>query len=308
MNQDRLPRLRVAMTGASGLIGSALTRRLTSEGHTVVPVVRGTPRPGAISWDPERGVIDASALEGVDAVVHLAGESVARRWTDKQRERILSSRIQGTNLLSRTLAALAQPPRVLVSASAIGIYGDRGDEQLSEDARLPGEGSPSFLAQVAAAWEAATQSAERAGIRVVHLRTGIVLTTAGGALKPMLLPFRMGLGGRLGHGRQWMSWITLDDLLGAYAFALESEDLRGAVNGVAPNPVTNREFTRSLAEVLHTPALFPAPAAILRLALGRMADELLLSSQRVIPEQLETHGFHFRFPDLKPALVHVLSQ
>jgi hypothetical protein len=300
--------LTIVMSGASGLIGGAISRHLTARGHRVIPLVRHRPGGDQLGWDPDQNRIDAQGLNGCDGVVHLAGESIAKRWTAAQMNRVMASRERGTTLISRTIASLANPPRVLLSASAIGIYGDRGDELLAEDARVPGQDSESFLARVCTVWEGATAPAAAAGIRVAQLRTGIVLTTAGGALKPMLIPFRLGLGGRIGSGRQWMSWITLDDLVAAYAFVLLTPELHGPVNGVAPNPVVNREFARLLGEVLHRPALIPAPATALRLAMGRMADELLLYSQRVIPDQLEKHGFGFKYPDLKPALVHLLSQ
>ncbi len=298
----------IAMTGASGLIGGALRRTLAAAGHRVIPVVRHPPSQDEIGWDPEQNRIDSAGLEGLDAVIHLAGESVAQRWTASTQERILRSRERGTTLLSTTLARLKRPPKSLVSASAIGIYGNRGGELLPETASIPGTNSASFLARVGTIWEQSTAAAAAAGIRVVHLRTGIVLTPRGGALKPMLIPFRLGLGGRLGSGRQWMSWITLDDLLSAYHHCLTQAELTGAVNGVAPNPVINQEFTRILAELLHRPAIFPVPAPILHLLLGTMADELLLYSQRVVPSQLEQSGYNFKFPELKSALVHLLSQ
>lgn len=296
------------MTGASGLIGRALRALLIAAGHRVLPVVRHPPSQDEIGWDPERSRIDATGFEGLNAVVHLAGESVAQRWTADRMERIRRSRELGTSLLARTLAGVKRPPESLISASAIGIYGDRGDELLPEEAPTPGASSQSFLARVGTTWEASAAPAASAGIRVVHLRTGIVLTPAGGALKPMLVPFRLGVGGQLGSGRQWMSWIAMDDLLGAYQHCLTGNGLSGPVNAVAPNPVINREFTRLLAEVLHRPALFPVPAVALRLLLGRMADELLLYSQRVVPGQLDRSGFAFRYPDLKLALVHLLSR
>jgi uncharacterized protein (TIGR01777 family) len=313
----------VLVSGATGLVGSALVATLGA-GHEVVRLTRGAARPpgarmaatageGATStprapadlhWDPERGVLDRGALEGLDAVVHLAGESIAgRRWNAAHKRRVRESRVTGTRLLCEALAALARPPRVLVSSSAIGYYGDRGDEALGEESP-PGAG---FLADVAREWEESTAAAERRGIRVVRLRTGIVLAARGGALEPMRRLFLLGCGGPLGSGGQWMSWIALDDLAGAIVHCLAREDVRGPVNAVAPGAVTQLEFARTLGRVLERPAWVPAPRFAVRLALGReMADELLLASQRVVPRRLEASGYAFRFPALEPALRHVL--
>lgn len=299
--------MQVLVSGASGLIGSALVPLLTTGGHEVVRLVRRRPRRGeaAVEWDPERGVKDASRLEGLDAVVHLAGEGVAEgRWTVERKSRIRLSRVHGTRLLAEALAGLKRPPRVLVSASAIGVYGDRGDETL-EERSSPGLG---FLAEVGQDWEAAATPAAAAGVRVVLPRFGIVLSPRGGALARMLLPFRLGAGGRVGSGRQWMSWVALDDAVTAVLHALATPGLSGPVNVVAPEPVTNAEFARTLARVLGRPALAPVPAFAARLAFGEMADALLLASQRVAPARLLATGFEFRQPRLEPALRHLLGR
>jgi uncharacterized protein len=294
----------VLVTGASGFIGSAVVPALTTGGHSVRRLTRGTPREeNEYRWDPAAGDIDARALTGIDAVVHLAGESVAGRWTRAKKERILRSRVDGTRTLSEALAGLKPPPRVLVCASAIGYYGDRGDEVLTEESS-PGEG---FLAEVVREWEAASRPAEEADIRVVRLRFGIVLSPAGGALRTMLRPFRLGVGGRLGSGRQWMSWISIDDVVGAIHHALFTDDLGGAANAVAPNPVTNAELTKALARVLRRPALFPVPAMALRLALAEFSRDVL-SSARVIPGRLRETGYGFRHPELELALRHLLGR
>lgn len=296
---------RVVVTGASGLIGSALTSLLRAAGHSVTPLVRRAPAHGEIGWDPDAGRIDAAALEGVDAVVHLAGESIADgRWTAARKRRILESRTQGTGLLAATLARLERPPAVLVSASAIGFYGDRGAERLDERS-APGHG---FLPTVVQAWEAATGPAEAAGIRVVHSRFGIVLSANGGALARMLPPFRAGLGGRLGSGDQYMSPVSLDDVAESLHHCIATSSIRGAVNVTCPEPVRNREFTRTLGAVLHRPALFVVPRVALHLAMGEMVDELLFASARVEPAALLASGYRFRHPTLELALRHVLER
>ena len=300
------PRLHVVVSGASGLIGSALLSRLTGRGHRVSRLVRRSAGAGEISWDPSRGVLDPADLEGVDAVVHLAGENVGARWTAARKQRIRSSRVAGTKLLSETVARLRRRPAVLVSASAIGIYGDRGDETLTEASGL-GNGDRDFLVSVTQEWEAAADPARAAGIRVVHPRFGVVLSPDGGALARLLLPFRLGLGGRLGSGSQWMSWISIDDTIGAIEQALSNPGLNGPVNVTAPEPVTNREFTRTLGRVLSRPTLFSVPAAALRLALGEMAQSTVLASARVLPTKLVEVGYRFTQPSLEAALRHVLG-
>ncbi|HYC30999.1 MAG TPA: TIGR01777 family oxidoreductase [Gemmatimonadales bacterium] len=299
--------LHVAITGASGLLGTALTRSLTAAGHRVTPVSRTPGRPESIHWDPVRGTIDRAALEGLDAVVHLAGETVGRRWTAERKRRIRESRVAGTRLLAEALAGLARPPRVLVSASGVGAYGDRGDEILTE-ASGTADAPPDFFVTLAREWEGATEPARAAGVRVVVPRMGVVLTPAGGALQRMLLPFRLGVGGPLGSGRQWLSWIAMDDALGALHHALMSDRLSGPVNVTAPEPVRSREYARTLGRVLGRPAVFPVPALALRLLFGEMADVALLSSQRALPARLLETGYVFRYPGLEAALRHVLER
>ena len=300
----------VAVTGASGLVGSALVPALTSTGHRVLRLVRGAggaPAAGEpiARWDPESGALEASALAGVDALVHLAGESVASgRWTESKKRRIRSSRVDATRRLAGALARLERPPRVLVTASAVGYYGDRGSELLREES-APGAG---FLAEVCREWEAATEPAAHAGIRVVRLRIGMALSRRGGALATMLTPFRLGAGGPVGGGAQWVSWIALDDLVRAIRHALTTDTLAGPVNAVAPEPVTNRELARTLGRVLGRPALLPLPAVALRLLFGQMADELLLASARVEPARLRATGFTFRHATLEGALRHELGR
>jgi len=297
------------VSGASGLIGSALRAVLSTGGHRSVPLVRNSRAPSeaaeGIGWDPRTGSIDAERLEGVDTIVHLAGESIAsRRWSAEQRASIRDSRVTGTRLLAETVAALKRPPEALICASATGWYGDRGAELLPEDAG-PGRG---FLADVCREWEAAADPARDAGIRVVHLRFGMILWPSGGALKKMIPPFQAGVGGRTGSGQQFWSWISLDDAVGAILHAAATGTLDGPVNVVSPQPVRNAEFAAVLGAVLGRPACVPLPAGVLRLALGQMADELLLSSARVIPTRLLESGFRFRDPELEPALRHMLGR
>ncbi len=297
--------MRIAITGADGFIGRPLAARLAAAGHEVLKLVRRAPRaPGEAAWDPAAGTIDRAALAGVDGVVHLAGASIAGgRWTAARRALLRDSRTGPTRLLAETLAALQPRPRVLVSASATGFYGDRGEEWLDESSAA-GTG---FLAETARAWEAAAAPATRAGIRVAHPRTGLVLAPHGGALAAMLPVFRLGLGGPLGAGRQWWSWIALEDAVAALVHALEREDVRGPFNVVAPAPVRCAAFARALGAALRRPALLPAPAFALRLVLGAgQADELLLAGQRVRPAALERTGFSFARPELGPALARML--
>jgi uncharacterized protein (TIGR01777 family) len=299
--------LRIAISGAGGLVGAALAARLTGEGHRVLRLVRREAVEGtdAVAWDPVAGRIDRAGLEGTDAVVHLAGENVAAaRWSAAQKERIRSSRVDGTRLLAGALAGLRRPPRVLVNASAIGYYGDRGDEPLDEDS-APGTG---FLAETCAAWEAATEAARRGGMRVVRLRIGVVLSARGGALARMLLPFRLGLGGRVGNGRQYMSWITLEDLVRTVSHALGDERLEGPVNAVAPRPARNAEFARALGRVVRRPVWLPLPGWLVRLLLGEMGEALLLAGARVLPVRLERSGFAFRHGDAAAALQSILGE
>jgi hypothetical protein len=300
------PALNVAVTGASGLIGSALIRRLESDGHRVTRLVRRAAGPGEISWDPVSGRLEPGQLEGMDAVIHLAGENVGVRWTAARKRQIKSSRIQGTRLLSEAIARARRRPGVLVSASAIGIYGNRGDEVLTENSPA-GDAVLDFLAEVGREWEAAAEPARASGVRVIHPRFGLVLSPEGGALRKMLLPFRLGLGGRLGSGTQWMSWISIDDVVGALLHVLLTESFSGPVNLVAPEPVRNRDFTAILGGVLSRPTPFAVPAAALRLALGEMATSTLLASARVLPKRLLAAGYRFEHPDLNTALRHVLK-
>jgi uncharacterized protein (TIGR01777 family) len=296
----------VAISGASGLLGSALAASLQADGHHVVRFVRGgVTGPDMIGWDPEAGRIDAPALEGIDAVVHLAGEGIGeRRWSAQQKRRIRDSRIKGTSVLTAAVASRERKPSVLVAASAVGIYGDRGDEILTEDS-APGEG---FLAELCRAWEDETRPARDAGVRTVNVRTGIVLTARGGALQRMLLPFRLGLGGKQGSGKQWMSWITLDDEIAALRAAIDDTRLSGPVDFTSPNPVTNADFAHALGRVLHRPTVLPTPMLPLKLRYGgELVDALLLAGQRVLPTRLEAISFPFRDPVLQPALEAVLS-
>jgi len=295
----------VVISGATGLIGAALSARLASEGQDVVALVRRAVRPGerAISWDPAAGTIDRAALEGCDVVVHLAGENVFGRWTAAKQRRIRDSRVLGTRLVSDAIAGLARRPRVLLAASAIGYYGDRGAEELTEQS-APGD---DFLARVARDWEAATAPAARAGVRVVNLRFGVVLTPSGGALATMLPAFRLGLGGPIGGGAQYLSWIALDDALAAIAHALTTDSLTGPINITAPHPVRHVEFVRTLGRILRRPAVLPVPAFALRLVFGVEGAAMLQSGQRVLPSRLLASGFAFRFDALEPALWHLLA-
>jgi len=290
--------MKIAMTGSSGLVGTALMPLLAAGGHDIVRLQRPS------DWNPERRTVNGSALSGTDALIHLAGENIAAgRWTAARKQRILDSRMQATRFISEAISQLNPSPTVLVSASAIGYYGDRGGEVLREESP-PGKG---FLADVCRQWEAATESATRKGIRVVHLRIGIVLSPKGGALAKMLLPFKMGLGGRIGSGQQYWSWISLDDLCAAIVHSIQAPGLHGPVNIVSPTPVTNAEFTKALGRALGRPTIFPMPAFVARAALGEMADPLLLASARVEPAKLVSSRFVFRYPELEPTLKSLLG-
>lgn len=295
------PRLTVAITGATGLIGSNLRDFLTTGGHRVISLVRDSRklREDAILWNPAAGEIDRDGLVGVDAVVHLAGTSIASgRWTDARKRSIKASRVRGTELISRALAEMNDGPRVLVSASAIGYYGDRGAEPLNESA-LPGKG---FLAEVCRAWEGATKPAERAGVRVVNVRAGVALSPQGGALGQMLLPFKVGAGGRLGSGKQYLSWIDLDDLVGVFHHAVQTDFLRGPVNATAPNAVTNATFTAALGRALGRPTVVPVPGLAVKAAFGELGKELLLWGQRVTPTKLLESGFEFFYEGVEDSM------
>jgi len=297
--------MRILMSGASGQVGRALTGALEKDGHHVVPLRRGTSDQGGVSWNPRNGDLLSGTLEGLDAVIHLAGDNISEgRWTGAKKRLIRDSRRGPTRFLSEKIAALGHPPKAFLSASAIGIYGDRGEEVLDENS-APGQG---FLPDVCVEWEAATEPAESAGLRVCHLRLGAVLSRDGGALGKMKVPFQLGVGGPLGDGRQWFSWIGIDDVTGAVKHLLEHPDLSGPVNLTAPNAVRNAEFSMALGRVLKRPALMRAPAAALRLALGEVADAVLLSSARVQPEALTLTGYTFRFPEIEPALRHLLKK
>lgn len=316
-----MPLMKVLVSGASGMVGSALLPALAAAGHQVGRLVRPGSTGGAgttggsgagrgtsgsfdVAWDPAAERIDAAKLDGFDAVVHLAGVNIASgRWTNALKDQLRKSRVDSSQLLSRALANMQRPPRVLVQASAIGFYGDRGDEALTEKS---GRGH-GFLPALCVAWESAAEPAEKRGIRTVFLRFGVILSAQGGALTKMLLPFRLGAGGVVGSGKQFMSWITLDDAVGAIAHAVGTEGLHGPVNAVAPRAVTNLEFTKTLGRVLRRPTILPVPAFAARLAFGEMADALLLASTRVVPEKLQATGFRFRQAEIEPALRHLLT-
>ncbi len=299
--------MKILITGSTGLIGSALVSSLTAGGHTVRRLLRPSRQPAGSDavWDPSAGTLEPQVFEGIDAVVHLAGENIAGgRWSSRRKARIRDSRVNGTRLVSEALARLSNPPAVWICASAIGYYGNRGDTILNE-------GSPAgsgFLPDVCREWEAATKAALQKGVRVVNLRIGVVLSPAGGALAKMLPPFKMGVGGKVGDGKQFMSWIALDDVVGTILHVLTHERLTGPVNAVSPNPVTNLQFTRTLGRVLRRPTIFPMPALAARMAFGEMADELLLSSTRVQPARLTGSGFQFRYASLESALRHLLGR
>jgi len=291
--------MKILIAGASGLVGSALVSKLKAEGAEVTPLVRSAAKSGEIEWHPDRGSIDAPALQGCDAIINLAGDGIANgRWTEEKKRRILDSRVNGTRLLCETVANLSRKPKAFINASAVGFYGSRGDELVDEDSG-PGEG---FLASVCRQWELATAPAEQAGIRVVKLRFGVILAKGGGIMGSILGPFKFGLGGKIGSGDQVMSWVAMDDVVAAISFILQNESLRGPINVVAPHPVTNEEFTKTLGHVLSRPTALAMPAFAVRLAFGEMADEMLLTSQRVIPKKLNDAGYEFQQPELEGAL------
>jgi hypothetical protein len=299
--------MKILVSGSSGLVGSQLCPFLATGGHEVVPLTRpkSNAAADAVHWDPAGGTIDRDKLDGFDAVVHLAGENIGdRRWSAEQKAKIRNSRVDGTRLLCTALASLDRPPKTVVCASAIGFYGDRGDELLDESSS-PGEG---FLPDVCRDWEAACEPAREKGIRVVNTRFGVVLSPQGGALAKMLFPFKMCAGGAIGGGKQYWSWVALDDVISAILHALATESVKGPVNVVSPHPVTNRDFTKTLGRVLGRPTILPMPAFLARLALGEMADDLLLASARVQPKRLQETGYEFRFCELEPALRHLLGK
>ena len=297
--------MKILIGGSHGLVGTALIKSLEAANHEVFRLVRHAPTSKTeVEWSPDRYSIALARIEGFEAVVNLAGESIAEgRWTDEKKQRIRESRIKGTKLLGDALANLAIPPQTFICASAIGYYGNRGDEVLTETSAK----GTDFLSDVCAEWEQATALANEKGIRVVNARFGVILDTNGGALKKMLPPFRMGVGGKIGSGKQWMSWIALDDVVGALNFALTNGSLRGPVNFVAPNPVTNAEFTKTLGKVLSRPTLFPIPAFAVKLLFGEMGEALLLGGQRVGPERLKSGGYRFQYEELSGALHHLLD-
>jgi uncharacterized protein (TIGR01777 family) len=296
--------MRIAIAGASGLVGKALTPLLEAEGHDVVRLVRSWPKAGEIEWHPNQDSIDTGKLEGFDAIINLAGENVAEgRWTEEKKKKIHDSRVNGTHLLSEAIAKLTTKPRCFLCASATGIYGDRGDETLDEQSESGG----GFLAGVCREWEKATEPAHRAGVRVVNFRFGPILARAGGMLEKMLTPFKMGLGGKIGAGKQYISWVAIEDAVAVIKRVLNDESIRGPLNVVSPKPVTNERFTRALGEVLSRPTVMAVPAFAARLAFGEMADEMLLVSQKVIPKKLQAAGFQFEYSDLETALQHYVT-
>lgn len=291
--------MKVAIAGASGLVGSALMPVLRSMGAQITRLVRSKPQAGELEWHPNQDEVSPSSLEGFDTIINLAGENIAGgRWTDDQKRKIRDSRVNGTHLLSEAIAKLSQKPRVFVCASATGIYGDRDDETLDEQSESGG----GFLAGVCREWEKATEPASKAGVRVVNLRFGPILAREGGMLAKLLTPFKMGMGGKVGSGKQYISWIAIDDAIQAIKLAIEDASIHGPLNVVSPNPVTNEEFTKTLGHVLNRPTALAMPAFAARLAFGEMADEMLLASQKVLPKKLLNAGFHFQFPDLGAAL------
>jgi hypothetical protein len=299
--------MKILVTGSSGLIGSALVTELTGAGHYVVRLVRSAPNRdrGDVLWDPVSGKVERSKLEGMDAVVHLAGENIARRrWTKARKTKLVNSRVQATEFLAQTMAGLKSRPKVFISASAVGYYGHRPTQIMKEEMSA----GTTFLSEICQEWERATQILVTAGVRVVIARFGVVLSRRGGALAKMWLPFNLGLGGKLGNGRQYMSWISIDDTIRAILHVLEKDSLHGPVNVVAPNPVTNRDFTKALGRALSRPTIFPVPGFMLRILIGEIADAALLASCRADPEKLTASGFKFEYPDLDSALQSVLGR
>ncbi len=297
--------MKVLVSGSTGMVGSALVEQLQSKGHQVISLVRSkSDRENEVFWDPIIGKLDTSKLEGVDGVVNLAGENISTgRWSPQKKKRIWDSRVLGTQNLVRALSHLEAPPKILINASAIGFYGDTGSTPVNES----GSYGSGFLASVCKDWEEATQEAEKNGMRVVKLRIGMVVSPTGGALKKMLLPFKLGFGGKVGSGKQYMSWISIDDLISLIIYSLENQNVSGVINAVAPNPVTNTEFTKAMGKVLNRPTIFPLPAFVARTMLGEMADELLLVSARVVPKAITDHGFTFKYPVIEKALKDYLS-
>jgi len=297
--------MRILITGANGLIGTALQRSFDEIGHELLLASRKEAKDSQhIQWDVEKGFSEPERLEGIDAVVHLAGESVfGLSWSDAKKKAIRDSRVDGTRSVVEAISRLKARPNVLVAASAIGFYGDRGDEEMTESSAA----GDTFLAEVSKEWESEARRAEDAGIRTVLLRTGIILSKDGGALGTMLLPFKLGIGGVVGSGKQWMSWISIDDHIRVINYAIEYENVRGAVNSVSPNPVTNGEFTKTLGEVLYRPTILPLPSFAVNMVFGEMGDALLLASTRVVPKRLEDAGFEFKYPELKTAIEHAVK-
>ena len=298
------PNMNILISGATGLVGTELTSFLTTDGHTCSALTRTRKEDSDIVWDPSKGELETERLSEFDTIVHLAGEPIVGRWSEKKKARIKESRVAGTKLLCEALAALDQPPKVLVSASAIGFYGNRGDEELTEESTS----GDLFLSEVCKEWEEACAPAVEKGIRVVNPRIGVVLSPKGGALTAMLTPFKLCAGGIIGSGKQWMSWLTLDEAAGILHHCLVTESLHGPVNMVSPNPVTNKEFTKTLGRVLSRPTIFPMPSFAARLMFGKMADELLLASTRVLPKKLQETGYDFRHTDLEAGLRHILGK
>ena len=297
--------MKVLITGSTGLIGQELQKSFTEKGYELLLASRKEPTDNKhVQWSIEQGFTDAEKLEGVDIVVHLAGENVSGlRWTDEKKKAIHDSRVLGTRNVVNAISKLKQKPKVFIAASAIGFYGERGEEEVTESSAA----GDNFLAGVCKEWEAESRRAEDAGIRTVLLRTGIVLSKDGGALSAMLLPFKLGVGGVVGSGKQWMSWISMDDEIAVINLAIENENMRGAVNAVSPNPVTNHDFTKTLGEVLYRPTFLPLPEFAVSMIFGEMGDALLLASTKVIPKRLEDAGFEFKYPNLKEAIQHAVE-